>query len=87
MQSVFNGTETRNNDRLKAVKKSQTNTGKNACATEFAQIVAQAFLPVWTLERFFHSFLQLATNARMSVSRVSQAERTVSRERAIGRTR
>jgi hypothetical protein len=40
------------NYRLEAVKKSKTNTGKNACAT---RLVAQAFLPVLIVERFFHS--------------------------------
>ena len=41
------------------LKKAPTNTGKNARATrtnEFVQIVAQAFLPVWIWERFFHCF-------------------------------
>jgi len=32
-----------------AVKKIKNNTGKNACATW--NLVAQAFLPVWILDR------------------------------------
>src|SRR5258706_15668928 len=43
------------------MKKSKNHTGKNACATRnplsSLQIVAPAFLPVWFLNRFFHSFL------------------------------
>src|SRR5260370_7581857 len=37
--------------RREAVGKIKTNTGRNACAT-----VAQAFLPVWILNRILHGF-------------------------------
>jgi hypothetical protein len=48
------------------VEMEKTNTGKNACATckpvSFVQTVAQAFLPVWILERFFQWRLDARKN-------------------------